>query len=108
MRDFFEKYLDNIKDLENGFDFSIDIGHDCFYVEFGIEPSYKFDPYIRFVFDSNFEECSIERGRATGYYDSDIVLNEFIQWNDMDENNGFRWLAEIYRKKLMDCLEEDK
>lgn len=102
---FFNECVKNFRALDYGFDFNIDIGDDYFHIKFGIEPAYKFDPYICFVFSSNLEDSYIERGMANGYYGSDITIHEHTQWNDMDEDKGFRWLCEIYHEKLMSCLE---
>ena len=84
VREFFVKCLRNFDDIENGFDFSIVLGRDYFLINFGIDPSYKFDPYIEFSFSSDKEESYIVLGEATGYYGSDIVINEYISWDEMN------------------------
>ena len=73
---FFCDVLKEIDDLSEfgGFDFKIYLKPDSFVVMFGIEPAYKHDKFICYYLDSN-GNCHIKRGRANGYYGSDIKLS---------------------------------
>lgn len=75
---FFEDTLtplndESIKDI-GGFDFKIELKDCGFRILFGIEPSYMYDPYICYCFDSDKEKSYIHRGQALGYYGADIKI----------------------------------
>lgn len=75
---FFEDALNLLddKDINNvgGFDFKIELKNNSFRILFGIEPSYMYDPYICYCFDSQKEKSYIHRGHAQGYYGADIKI----------------------------------
>ncbi len=75
---FFKDALNSLKDetIDNigGFDFKIELEDNSFKILFGIEPSYMYDPYICYCFDSEKEKSYIHRGQALGYYGSDIKI----------------------------------
>lgn len=78
VRSFFEDALNSlddevIKDV-GGFDFKIELRDNGFRILFGIEPSYMYDPYICYCFDSDKEKSYIHRGQAVGYYGADIKI----------------------------------
>lgn len=72
----FDDVLSNIKDFSDigGFDFKIELKDGTFKILFGIEPSYQYDPYICYCFDSKKENSYIQKGQALGYYGSDIKI----------------------------------
>ena len=75
---FFEDTLNSLKDETvndvGGFDFKIELEDNRFRILFGIEPSYMYDPYICYCFDSEIEKSYIHKGQALGYYCSDIKI----------------------------------
>ena len=75
---FFEDALNSLKNETvndvGGFDFKIELEDNRFRILFGIEPSYMYDPYICYCFDSQKEKSYIHRGQALGYYGSDIKI----------------------------------
>lgn len=75
---FFENALNSLddKDINNvgGFDFKIELKNNSFRILFGIEPSYMYDPYICYCFDSQKEKSYIHRWQAQGYYGADIKI----------------------------------
>lgn len=78
VKSFFEDALNSlndeiIKDV-GGFDFKIELRDNSFRILFGIEPSYMYDPYICYCFDSAKEKSYIHRGQAQGYYGADIKI----------------------------------
>lgn len=101
---FFEDALNSlndeiIKDV-GGFDFKIELKDCGFRILFGIEPSYMYDPYICYCFDSDKENSYIHRGQALGYYGADIKIRsnksykrcgkEFIECIDRHYENLMR------------------
>lgn len=78
VKSFFEDALNSlndevIKDI-GGFDFKLELRENGFKILFGIEPSYMYDPYICYCFDSDKEKSYIHRGQAFGYYGADIKI----------------------------------
>lgn len=75
---FFEDALNSLDDKDindvGGFDFKIELRNNSFRILFGIEPSYMYDPYICYCFDSDKEKSYIHRGQALGYYGADIKI----------------------------------
>ena len=58
--------IDDFKEL-GGFDFNITLREDGFRIMFGIEPSYKHDPYICYCFDSNKDDIFYKKGISNAY-----------------------------------------
>ena len=75
---FFEDILNLLKDETinsvGGFDFKIELENNSFKILFGIEPSYMYDSYICYCFDSEKENSYIHKVRAFGYYGADIKI----------------------------------
>lgn len=75
---FFEDALNSLDDKVindiDGFDFKIELRDNGFRILFGIEPSYMYDPYICYCFDSDKEKSYIHKGQALGYYGADIKI----------------------------------
>ncbi len=75
---FFEDILNSLKDEAineiGGFDFKIELRDNSFRILFGIEPSYMYDPYICYCFDSDKEKSYIHKGQALRYYGADIKI----------------------------------
>lgn len=78
VRSFFEDALNSLDDEAineiGGFDFKIELEDNSFKILFGIEPSYMYDSYICYCFDSDKEKSYIHRGQAVGYYGADIKI----------------------------------
>lgn len=106
VKSFFEDALNSlndevIKDI-GGFDFKLELRKNGFKILFGIEPSYMYDPYICYCFDSQKEKSYIHRGRAQRYYGADIK----IKFNKSYKRcgNGFRECIDRNYDNLMRCL----
>ena len=105
---FFEDILNLLKDetINNvgGFDFKIELEDNGFRILFGIEPSYMYDSYICYCFDSEKENSYIHKGQAFGYYGADIKIKsnksykrcgkEFRECMDKHYENLMRYLSE--------------
>lgn len=78
VRSFFQDALNSLdKEAINdigGFDFKLELRENGFKILFGIEPSYMYDSYICYCFDSDKEKSYIHRGQAVGYYGADIKI----------------------------------
>jgi len=105
---FFEDALNSLddKDINNvgGFDFKIELKNNSFRILFGIEPSYMYDPYICYCFDSQKEKSYIHRGQALGYYGADIKIKSNKSYKRC--GNGFRECVDRHYENLMRCLGE--
>lgn len=78
VKSFFEDALNSLDDEFindiGGFDFKLELRDNGFRILFGIEPSYMYDPYICYCFDSDKKKSYIHRGQAVGYYGADIKI----------------------------------
>lgn len=103
---FFNDVLKSVKDFEEigGFDFRINLRKDGFRIMFGIEPTYKYDPYICYCFDSNRDEIYIQKGQANGYYGSDIIIDEELNYSKGMCPKEFEDCIDAHYNKLMKCL----
>ena len=103
---FFDDILKSVKDFEEigGFDFSMNLREDGFRIMFGIEPTYKDDPYICYCIDSNKDEIYIQKGKANGYYGSDIVINEELNYNEGMCTKEFKSCIDAHYDKLMEYV----
>lgn len=105
---FFEDVLNSLDDKDindvGGFDFKIELIDNSFRILFGIEPSYMFDPYICYCFDSDKEKSYIHRGQAVGYYGADIKIKTNKSYKRC--GNGFRECVDRHYENLMRCLGE--
>lgn len=105
---FFEDALNSLKDEAindiGGFDFKIELKDNSFRILFGIEPSYMYDPYICYCFDSDKEKSYIHRGQAVGYYGADIKIKTNKSYKRC--GNGFRECVDRHYENLMRCLGE--
>lgn len=107
VKSFFEDTLNSlndeiIKDV-GGFDFKIELRQNGFKILFGIEPSYMYDPYICYCFNSVKEKSYIHRGQALGYYGSDIKIKSNKSYKRC--GNGFRECIDRHYKNLIQSLE---
>lgn len=105
---FFEDALNLLNDETindvGGFDFKIELGDNGFRILFGIEPSYMYDSYICYCFDSEKENSYIHKGQDFGYYGADIKIKsnksykrcgkEFRECMDKHYENLMRYLSE--------------
>ena len=108
VKSFFEDILNSLKDKAineiGGFDFKIELEDNGFRILFGIEPSYMYDSYICYCFDSEKENSYIHKGQAFGYYGADIKIKsnksykrcgkEFRECMDKHYENLMRYLSE--------------
>lgn len=105
---FFEDALNSLDDKDindvGGFDFKIELRNNSFRILFGIEPSYMYDPYICYCFDSNKEKSYIHRGQALGYYGSDIKIKSNKSYKRCGKK--FRECIDRHYENLMRCLGE--
>lgn len=105
---FFEDALNSLKDETvndvGGFDFKIELEDNRFRILFGIEPSYMYDPYICYCFDSQKEKSYIHRGQALGYYGSDIKIKSKKNYKKCGKE--FRGCIDRHYENLMRCLSE--
>lgn len=105
---FFEDALNSLKNETvndvGGFDFKIELEDNRFRILFGIEPSYMYDPYICYCFDSQKEKSYIHRGQALGYYGSDIKIKSKKNYKKCGKE--FRGCIDRHYENLMRCLSE--
>ncbi len=105
---FFEDVLNSLKDETvndvGGFDFKIELEDNIFRILFGIEPSYMYDPYICYCFNSEKEKSYIHKGQAFGYYGSDIKIKSNKSYKRCGKE--FRECMDKYYENLMRCLSE--
>ena len=108
-RAFFDDILKDVKDFKElgGFDFGITLREDGFRILFGLEPTYKYDPYICYCFDSDRDEIYIQKGVANGYYGSDIVVNEELNYKEGMCTKEFKACIDTHYDKLMACLNKE-
>lgn len=105
---FFEDALNSlnnetINDI-GGFDFKIELEDNRFRILFGIEPSYMYDPYICYCFNSEKEKSYIHKGQALGYYGSDIKIKSKKRYKKCGKE--FRECIDRHYDNLMRCLSE--
>ena len=105
---FFDDILKLVKDFEEigGFDFSMSLRKDGFRIVFGIEPTYKYDPYICYCLDSNKDEIYIHKGKANGYYGSDIVIDNELNYRDGMCTKEFKDCIDMHYDKIMKCVKK--
>lgn len=105
---FFEDILNLLKDetINNvgGFDFKIELENNSFRILFGIEPSYMYDPYICYCFDSEKEKSYIHKGQAFGYYGANIKIKSKKSYRRCGKE--FRECINRHYENLMRCLSE--
>ena len=105
---FFEDALNSLKDETvndvGGFDFKIELEDNRFRILFGIEPSYMYDPYICYCFDSEIEKSYIHKGQALGYYGADIKIKSNKSYKRCDKE--FRECMDKHYENLMRYLSE--
>lgn len=105
---FFEDILNLLKDETindvGGFDFKIELEDNCFRILFGIEPSYMYDSYICYCFDSEKENSYIHKGQAFGYYGANIKIKSKKSYRRCGKE--FRECINRHYENLMRCLSE--
>ena len=105
---FFEDILNLLKDETinsvGGFDFKIELENNSFKILFGIEPSYMYDSYICYCFDSEKENSYIHKERAFGYYGADIKIKSNKSYKRCGKE--FSECMDKYYENLMRCLSE--
>ena len=105
---FFEDILNLLKDETindvGGFDFKIELEDNGFRILFGIEPSYMYDSYICYCFDSEKENSYIHKGQAFGYYGADIKIKSNKSYKRCGKE--FRECMDKHYENLMRCLSE--
>lgn len=104
-KDFFDDILKDISDFEElgGFDFSMTLRDKGFNIAFGYEPSYKEDPYLCYCIDSDKDKIFIKKGKATGYYGSNIEINEELNYADGMCTKEFKNCIDKHYDKLLSC-----
>ena len=105
---FFEDALNSLKDKTiddiGGFDFKIELEDNSFKILFGIEPSYMYDPYVCYCFNSEKEKSCIHKGQALGYYGADIKIKSNKSYKRCGKE--FRECMDKHYENLMRCLSE--
>lgn len=59
----------------SGFDFKVDGDLSKFKIYFGIEPAYKYSPYLMCCITSFYKDSYIESGKAHDYYGTDVRVD---------------------------------
>ena len=105
-KSFFDDVLLSIKDFSEfaGFDFTMTLRENGFQIIFGLEPTYKHDPFICYCLDSDKDKIFIHKGKANGYYGSDIVVNEELNYKEGMCTKEFKGCIDTHYDKLMECL----
>lgn len=105
---FFKDALNSLNDESindiGGFDFKIELEDSNFKILFGIEPSYMYDLYVCYGFDSEKEKSYIHKGQALGYYGSDIKIKSKKSYGRCGKQ--FRECIDKHYENLMRCLSE--
>ena len=105
---FFKDALNSLKDKTiddiGGFDFKIELEDNSFKILFGIEPSYMYDPYVCYCFNSEKEKSCIHKGQALGYYGADIKIKSNKSYKRCGKE--FRECMDKHYENLMRCLSE--
>lgn len=105
---FFEDALNSLNDEVindiGGFDFKIELRDNSFKILFGIEPSYMYDSYICYCFDSEKENSYIHKGQAFGYYGANIKIKSKKSYRRCGKE--FRECINRHYENLMRCLSE--
>lgn len=105
---FFEDALNLLNDGTindvGGLDFKIELEDNGFRILFGIEPSYMYDSYICYCFDSEKEKSYIHKGQALGYYGADIKIKLKKSYRRCGKE--FRECINRHYENLMRCLSE--
>ena len=105
---FFEDALNLLNDGTindvGGLDFKIELEDNGFCILFGIEPSYMYDSYICYCFDSEKEKSYIHKGQALGYYGADIKIKLKKSYRRCGKE--FRECINRHYENLMRCLSE--
>lgn len=103
-------FFDDVLKSENafkdwgGFDFKIDFQPWGFTIKFGIEPAYKGDKYICYYLDSSKDDIYVYRGKAHGYYGSDIRLTSVRKYKDGSLTKKYQSLVDKHYDKLVSFL----
>lgn len=102
----FGDVLNNIKDFSDigGFDFKIELSDNSFKILIGLEPTYQHDPYICYCISNNKDEIYIHKGKANGYYGSDIVINEELNYREGMCTKEFMDCINKHYDNLMECM----
>lgn len=107
VKSFFKDVLNSLDDKAindiGGFDFKLELRENGFKILFGIEPSYMYDPYICYCFDSDKERSYIHRGQAVGYYGADIKIKSKKSYKRCSKE--FRECIDKHYKNLIQSLE---
>lgn len=107
VKSFFEDALNSLNDEVindmGGFDFKLELRENVFKILFGIEPSYMYDPYICYCFDSDKERSYMHRGQAVGYYGADIKIKSKKSYKRCSKE--FRECIDKHYKNLIQSLE---
>lgn len=100
----FEDALNSLNDETindiGGFDFKIELEDNNFRILFGIEPSYMYDPYVCYCFNSEKEKSYIHKGQALGY----IKIKSKKSYKRCGKE--FRECIDRHYEDLMRCLNE--
>ena len=105
-KSFFDSVLTIVEDFREfgGFDFSMTLRENGFQIIFGLEPTYKHDPYICYCLDSDKDKIFIRKGKANGYYGSDIVINNELNYSEGMCTREFQSCIDAHYDNLMACL----
>ena len=99
---FFDDVLKEVEFFKElgGFDFAIKIQNNNLKISIGIEPAYKYDPYVCFCVDGDKDNILIQSGQANGYYGADIEINRVYNSNTK-EYKQFKHSVDNYFDKLL-------
>lgn len=103
-----DKMLDDAVDTLftelGGFDYRVICDDKSFQILFGREPAYKHDPYQMCTITSLYEECSIKRGTAKGYYGRDVEIEYDKNITDEDCNRAFVEFVDKWYAQLLEAM----
>jgi hypothetical protein len=83
-----------------GFDFEVESYGDGFTINFGLEPTYQYEPLLLYHIENDKDNCKTIKGKAQGVYGSNIEINKEIKYDNCDTE--FKELIERWHKKLLE------
>lgn len=92
-------------DEYGGFDFKVESTEKNFSVDFGIEPTYQYDPLLIYHIEKNLDKCGITQGKAMGAYGTDVEIIRKITLNNNECDEDFKILLSGYHDKLLKSIE---
>lgn len=92
-------------DEYGGFDYKVESKEEDFSIDFGIEPTYQYDPLLIYHIEKDLNKCSITQGKANGAYGTDVEIIKKVTLNDNKCDEDFKILLSEYHDKLLKSIE---